>query len=268
MEKQMRAQRISHKPDPAALVKEIVPLTSLFDPDLNPETLRECFHEFAGRISGVRVMIGHNERPAGGSANQSVAIAHRYNVPVIARVESPGIVINRGILPIYFDLCRESGVNRVQLRNTNLQRDIRPRDVVSLADDHNLDVIFEIDGALHDGGKEQDELVDTAMKWVDAGAVNIVACVTRGRALKDLRLSDHRVDKHLAARLANVFGLHAVMLSAPTESEQTELITAFGEDAHICDVLSCDVSWTEKLRKDVSVMTSFSGKDIVNHDND
>ncbi len=256
----MSGLRISNGAQVNTALKEMVPLTSLFDSRPNPETLRECLEQFSQRISAIRVLIGHNEHTTVGTTRQCIQLAHRFNVPTVTRVESPRVVINRGVLPIYLDLCGETGVSRIQFRKTSLQHGINPREVVALADDRNLDIQFEITEWSATRGPESEQAeINEGIEWLEAGALNLVASVTRQSVVNE-NGRQSQMNMQFAERLARTFGLHAVMFTAATESEQTPLLKAFGEETHICDVPFADVVRVEKMRSEVSLVTSFSAE--------
>ncbi len=256
----MSALRISNGTPVTTAVREMVPLTSLFDTRPDPETLRDCLEQFGQRLSSVRVLIGHNDHTTVGTTRQCIQLSRRYNIPAVTRVESLKFVITRGVLPIYLDLCGENGVNRIQFRKSSLQHGITPREVVSFADDRNLDIQFEINEWSSESGTDREKAVlDDAIEWLDAGAINLVAGVTRQTIVNDDDRKSH-VNIPFAERLASTFGLHTVMFTAPTEAEQSVLLNVFGEEAHLCEVPFGDVARVEKMRMEVSLVTSFSSE--------
>ena len=259
----MRAMKKTNSAFAGTSVQEMIPLTSLFDPDSDPDILIDCLEQYSHRISAIRVLIGHNEQYKIGTTSQTILAARNYNVPTLTRVESSKLVITRGILPIYLDLCGETGVERIQFRKTSLQPEINPREVVALADDRNLDVQFEIDEApsqqsvVSHGTKK---ILDNAMHWLDAGVVNLVAGVTRQTIDTTGRLSGDILNLEFAEQLAGTFGLHAVMFKAPTSVEQHALLDSFGDETHLCEVPFGHVSRVERMRCSWSPTASFSAE--------
>ena len=262
----MRAMKKTNAALAGTTVQEMIPLTSLFDPDSDPDVLIDCLEQYSHRISAIRVLIGHNEHYKIGTTSQTILAARNYSVPTLTRVESSKLVITRGILPIYLDLCGETGVERIQFRKTSLQPEINPREVVALADDRNLDVQFEIDEApsqVSAASHATKRIIDNAMHWLDAGVVNLVASVTRQTIDTTGRLSGDILNMEFAEQLAGTLGLHAVMFKAPTNFEQHALLDFFGDETHLCEVPFRHVSRVERMRSSWSTTISFSaGRNI------
>jgi len=243
-------------------VKTMVPLTSLFDPDSRSELLQDCLEKYFNRISTIRVLIGRMEYYGAGTTRQTILLARRFNIPTSTRVESSNLVITRGILPIYLDLCAEVGVNRIQFRKETLLADIKPREVLAFADERNMDVQFEIENLSSKNGNNEavKAITDNAMEWLDSGAMNLVADVTGRPNHNKSHVSDEIVDLTDAELLASTFGLHTVMFRAQRANEQQILFSYFGEETHICDISLVDLPQVERLRYNYSSFTSFTEK--------
>ncbi len=236
-------------------VKEMVPLTSLYDPDSNIEQLRDCLDCYSHHVSAIRVQVGYDY-----SAKETIMLAHRYNIPTSTRIRTGNTVTVRGVLPVYFDLCAGASVSRIQCRMENLQAGTRPREVIVLADDRNLDVQFEFDNRGRydaNGWKSRDKLLDTAKEWLDSGAVNLVAGIMEPRKAAGSFI----LNLEFAEQLASLFGLHAVMFKAPNERAQDTLLAYFGEETHLCDVSLSNVARVEKQR-DIEVASFTSSRRV------
>jgi (2R)-phospho-3-sulfolactate synthase (ComA) len=255
-------------------VKEIVPLTSLFDPSSDSDTLRGCLDHYSRRISTIRVLIGNKERYKIGSTRETILLANHYGIPTSAEPEPSRTVIIRGILPIYLDLCAETGVKGILFRKDTLQSDVSAREVVALADARDLNIQYEIEDLSFFNQPTSSQaamrLIDNAMEWLDSGAVNLVAGVTRQVAYNAAHINNSVANITYADLLATAFGLHTVMFKAPTENEQQALLTYFGGETHICDVPFTEVARVEKLRETISSTNEFSdtsyGKPIREED--
>lgn len=244
------------KGTPAATsAKETVPLTCLCDPDSTDERFQGCLDQYRHSISAVRVLLGRREHYGRGSSRQAIMLACRHGIPALTRVEPSMGVMTRGALPLYLDLCAGAGVNRVQFREGTLQHDIRPREAVALANERNLEVQFEIDD-YHPGSAREFRslvnLVDIANAWLDSGAVNLVGDVTTRVRYDGIDPNGDVVNMLYAELLVGAFGVHTIMLKAPTPSVQLALLNCVGEEAHLCEVPFTEVARLEALRSDVS----------------
>ena len=231
--------------------RAVVPLTSLFNPDSRTELLQDCLEQYHNRISTIRVLIGKSEHYGAETTRQSILLARRFNIPTSTRVESSNLVVTRGILPIYLDLCAEVGVDRIQFRKESLQPELKAKEVLAFADERNLDVQFEVESLpLNNEGDNlaAKKMTDNAMEWLDSGAVNLVADVGERHNSGNGDSMNEIVNITIAEILASTFGLHTVMFKAPTESQQRKLFEHFGEETHICDIHLSDLPRVEKLR--------------------
>ncbi len=242
-------------PNPTgSAVEEMEPLTSVFDPDCSPELMENCLENYFNRISAIRVLIGHNEHHRKLSPRQTILTARRFGIPTITRIESSSLKLTKDMLPIYLDLCAETGVKRIQFRSESLHSDIRPREAVSLANCRNLDALFEMDAPRFVpsvADETMDMLIGNAAEWLDAGVVNIVADVTTVRP-------DWRIDLNteLAEYLAGAFGLHTVMFKASFEAVHQELFATLGDEVHVGEVPFESVAAVERMR--VHAISTFA----------
>ncbi len=237
--------------------QEIIPLVSVFDPGSSPETMETCLDRYFSRVSAIRVLIGHSEHYKGLTTSETMNTARRFGIPTVTRVDSSAWGITRGILPIYLDLCAETGVSRIQLREHCLQPETKPWEVVSLAKDRNLDIQFEIeDSNLPRFATKTDmtPLIGNTAKWLDAGAVNLVADVTKvhpdGKVDIDIDFAEH---------LAAAFGLGPIMFKARIETTQHEMFAAFGPEVHLSEVHFEHIATVEKMRMEAISALALQG---------
>ncbi len=216
-------------------VRTMVPLTVVYDPDADSEALAQCLDRYSDHISSVRVQLGRGNGK--GRVQQAILSARQYGVPTLTGLEASMAAVPGGIFPLYLDLCAEAGINRIQVSEGTIHPDFKPREVVARADDRNLDVVYELDssrGEVPSSFGGSDPRIEKAGRWLDAGAVNLVADVAAGSAHHDDSL-----DGAFTELLAGTFGLHTVMFKASTERVQRALLSRLGMEAHLCDV-SCD----------------------------
>ncbi len=240
----------------AAMERETAPLTSIFDPDASPEQLGECLEQHHPRISSIRLMLNQRAPQLREATRLAVLFARRYGITTLARMESLMAMIPRGVLPVYMDLCAESGVDKIQLKRGNLGADVVPRELVVLADNRNLDVQFETEGLSPESraaGRSVQDLLDEAVTWLDAGAVGLaVDAEIRDNGSPASLPEEGAIDTSYAELMARTFGLHSVMFRAPTEKAQQTLLSCLGEETLVCDVPIARVDGVEQLRRSVS----------------
>ncbi len=228
----------------AAAVRTMVPLTVVYDPDADSETLAYCLDRYSDHVSSIRVHMGGDNGK--GKARQTILSARQYGVPALTGLEASMSVIPAGIIPLYLDLCAEAGINRIQVREGTLHPDLKPREFVARADDRNLDVIYELGrslGEVPSSARGSDARVEKAGRWLDVGAVNLVADAMAGGAYQDDLL-----DGAFAELLVGTFGVHTVMFKAPTERVQRALLSRFGMEVHLCDVSCQQLAMVENYR--------------------
>ncbi len=250
----MKSVKIENTAPTGSAVEEMAPLTSVFDPDSTPKAMEECLENYFNRISAIRVLIGRNEHHRTLSPRQAILAARRYGIPTITRVESSSLKLTKDLLAIYLDLCAETGVKGIQFRSESLHPDVRPREVVSLANSRELDVQFEIEDARFIpsmASEAMDVLIGNATEWLDAGAINLAADMTMVRP--DLQI-DLNID--LAEYLAGAFGLRTIIFKASFESVHQELFATFGDEVHIGEVPFDRVAAVESMR--MNAVTTFA----------
>jgi len=240
-------------------VKEIMPLTGVIDANFTLHELEEYLDKYSHEISVIHINLEHKDRFAENRTRKITALAHRRNVPTVTTVNG---VLLRGALPMYMEMCAAAGATRIQFNKDNINHDIKPRDVVQLADECNLDVHFEIENLIDERrvAKEEsrfpfstkgfvrtnEEVVREAEEWIQSGTMHVV--VESSLSLSGKR----RIQSGFAEILASAFGLHTVMFKAPTQYEQEGLLSLFGGEAHLCEVPLKDVKNVEMLRGNVA----------------
>ncbi len=137
------------------------------------------------------------------------------------------------------------------MRNDTISHEVRPNEIVRLADERDLDVFFQIEdfdvAAIMQGAINR--LVNSATRWFDAGAVHLV--LDPGETGSIGRKSRMKS----AEAFASEFGLHTVMFLATNHEQQEDFLSFFGEEVHLCDVPPMDISKVERLRN----LAAYSG---------
>ena len=232
-------------------VPKIPPLMSPFDPGYDPVTLESHLGQSSHLISILKISMAcwmvANEQ----STRLKVAAARRNGVPTVTGGGPFEIAVAQKQLPAYMELCADVGYTRIECGEGFTEMKLKPRAVVGMARENDLDVQFEL-GKKHDGPfTEQtvEELIAQGERWLDAGALQLVVEARESAAGIGLFDDDGRVNCRFADRFANVFGLHTLMFEAPTKSSQFALIDHFGRDIHLCNVRLEEILRVEIYRR-------------------
>jgi phosphosulfolactate synthase len=219
-------------------VAVLPPSTSPFDPGYDPATvgshLQQSFHLMSILKISMACWMVANES----ATRRKIALARRYGVPIVTGGGPFEIAVVHGELPAYLDLCADIGATRIECGQGFTDTDIKPRDVVAAAASCGLEVQMEL-GKKHDGGftgRTLDRWIDQGLKWLDAGAVQLV--IEARESARGVGLFDEvgTLNTAYAERFVKVFGFETVMFEAPNKASQFALLNHFGRQVHLCNV--------------------------------
>lgn len=233
----------------------IPPLTSLFDRPCSYKLMRETLNQFSQRISSIRISLESHGEAGQDMTRAMVLVARRTGISIVVRAEPSMVVIPRKMLAFYFDLCEERGADRIQFRHGGLPQDVRPRELVALAEARSMEIQYELERPVpaHSAPmRPTQEFIDKVMAWLDAGAVNLIFNPRSVNEFGSTTEVVETIDKMFASDLAAAFGLHTVMFKAPTERVQRALLSHFAADVQLCDVSFSEVRIVERLRTELS----------------
>ena len=219
-------------------VPELPPLTSPFDPGYDPVTLESHLAQSAHLISILKISMACWLVAAERATRRKLAAARHHGVATVTGGGPFEVAVAQGELPAYLDLCADLGVTRVECGEGFTDLPIPPRTVVGMARGRGLAVQFEL-GKKHGGpfsGRVVDHLLAQGQRWLDAGAAQLV--VEARESARGVGLFDDagRLDRALADRFAEAFGLSALLFEAPAKPSQFALLDHFGRDVHLCNV--------------------------------
>lgn len=235
---------LSQETNEKTLLKEMAPLTGTYDPGNDHQDVENCLNEHSHLLSSMRIVLGWRERDNEPAVRHKISVAKQHKILTVTDIHSPKWVITRGMLPVYLDRCSEIGLDAVRVRNDTISHEVKPREAVRLADQHDLDVYFQIEdfGLTPLTERSANAFINTATRWFDAGAVHLVVNAGEfGNVSQRLRMKN-------AELFANAFGMHTVMFVATSRQQQEAFLSFFGEEVHLCDVPLQDVAQLEKLR--------------------
>src|SRR5262249_33926480 len=176
---------------------------------------------------------------AGEAATRSkIAAARHHGVPTVTGGGPFEIAVAQGELPAYLDLCADIGVTRIECAEGFTDMPLAAPDVVRQASARGLEVQFEL-GKKHDGPFSGDvvrRLLDQGRGWLDAGARELVVEARESACGVGLFDAAGRLDRALADRFVEAFGLDVVSFEAPNKPSQFALLDHLGPAVHLCNV--------------------------------
>jgi phosphosulfolactate synthase len=219
-------------------VPELPPLISPFDPGYDPVTLESHLAQSAHLISILKISMACWMVAAERATRRKLAAARRHRVPTVVGGGPFEIAVAQGELPAYLDLCADLGVTRIECGEGFTDMPLAPRTVVRMAQARALAVQFEL-GKKH-GGPFTDRVIDQLLaqgqRWLEAGALQLVVEARESACGVGLFDDAGRLDRALADRFADTFGLSRLIFEAPNKPSQFALLDHFGREVHLCNV--------------------------------
>jgi phosphosulfolactate synthase len=219
-------------------VPDLPAATSPFDPGYDPVTLESHLEQSGHLMSILKISMACWLIAAEASTRRKFASARRYGVPTVTGGGPFEVAVAQDELDAYLDLCADFGVTRIEAGEGFTDLALPPEDVVRLARERGLDVQFEL-GKKHGGAFTADtveSLIVRGRRWLDAGAKQLV--VEGRESAREVGLFDAAgaLNRRLADRLAEAFGLRTAIFEAPNKPSQFALLDHFGPEVHLCNV--------------------------------
>lgn len=219
-------------------VPEISPATSPFDPGYDPLTLEGHLEQSAHLISILKISMACWIVADESATRRKVAAAQRNRVRTTTGGGPFEVAVAQGRLEHYLDLCADIGVDRIECGVGFTDAQLDAESIVEEARRRGLEVQFEL-GKKHGGtflAETVDDLIEQGREWLGAGAKQVVVEARESANSVGVFGADGLLDRSLAERFADAFGLETVMFEAPTKSSQFALLDHFGRDVHLCNV--------------------------------
>jgi phosphosulfolactate synthase len=219
-------------------VPELPPRTSPFDPGYDPVTFAAHLEQSSHLISIVKISMACWIIANEASTREKVAAAKKVGVPTVTGGGPFEVAVAQGQLGAYLDLCAELGFTRIECGEGFTEMTLPPNEVVEEASRRALDVQFEL-GKKHGGafGAETVEgLIEQGKKWLAAGAKQLVVEARESADEVGLFAGGGDLNRALADRLAEAFGLDTVVFEAPNKPSQFAFLSHFGPEVHLCNV--------------------------------
>jgi len=219
-------------------VPELKPATSPFDPGYDPLTLEGHLAQSAHLMATLKISMACWLIAAESATRRKIAAAGRHGVPSVTGGGPFEVAVAQGALPAYLDLCADLGVTRVECGTGFAARRLDPDRVMGMARERGLEVQFEL-GEKSGGaftGDTVESLIGTGHAWLDAGARQLVLEARESAQGVGLFDGGGRLNRRLADRFADAYGLEAVTFEAPTKPSQFALLDHFGAEVRLGNV--------------------------------
>jgi phosphosulfolactate synthase len=219
-------------------VPDLAPRTSPFDPGYDPATLLSHLEQSAHLISVLKISMACWQVASEAATRQKVQAARKLNVPVCTGGGPFEVAVTFGKLAEYLDLCADIGVTRIEAGEGFTDLDLEPAEVVKMAAERDLEVQFEV-GKKHGGAFGDDMvqlLVDQGLRWLDAGAKDIV--IEARESAESVGVFDEhgKMNTGLAERFVEAFSMEKTVFEAPDKPSQFAFMNHFGPEVHLSNV--------------------------------
>ncbi len=232
-------------------VKDLPPRTCAFDPGYDPLTLESHLAQSSHLVSLLKISMACWQIANEDCTRRKVAAARRRNVPVCTGGGPFEVACAMERLPEFLGLCADIGVSMIEAGEGFTELNLKPNEVVRLAGDFGLDVVFEV-GKKHEGTFGKDligGLVDQGSRWLDAGAKYIVVEARESAEGVGLFDSNGELDKENAERFVKAYGMDRTIFEAPTKSSQFAFMNHFGPYVHLSNVRLEEILRVEIYRR-------------------
>ncbi|MGH2444099.1 MAG: phosphosulfolactate synthase [Chloroflexota bacterium] len=219
-------------------VPDLPPLTSPFDPGYDPATLESHLDQSAHLISSLKISMACWLVADESSTRRKFNAARARGVPTVTGGGPFEVAVAQGKLDEYLDLCADLNVSRIECGEGFTDLTMEPRAIVSMAHRRGLEVQYEM-GKKHEGPFTEESLVETieaGRQWLDAGAVQLVVEARESAAGVGTFAADGSFNGEFATRIADEFGLDALIFEAPNKPSQFALLEYFGRNVRLGNV--------------------------------
>ncbi len=219
-------------------VAELPPLTSPFDPGYDPLTFEGHLRQSSHLISILKLSMACWMIADENVIRQKIACAKRYNVSTVSGGGPFEIAVAQKRLPAYLDLCADFGLTRIESGAGFTDMRIPASQVVAMARERGLEVQFEV-GKKHAGAFGDhtiQQLITEGSEWLDAGAVALVIEARETACGVGLFDGAGKLNRALADRFADAFGLQTVTFEAPNKASQFALLDHLGHSVQLSNV--------------------------------
>jgi phosphosulfolactate synthase len=219
-------------------VPELGPRTSPFDPGYSPVEVESHLSQSAHLMATLKISMACWQVAREEAVRAKIAAARAAGVEVTTGGGPFEVAVAQRQLDRYLALCESVGFQRIECGEGFTTLELAPAMLVKRARDHGLAVQYEV-GPKHDGPITRatiDALLETAARWLDAGAVQIVVEARESAVGVGLFDAAGGLDADLAHAFAGRFGLDALTFEAPNKASQFAFLNLFGPEVGLSNV--------------------------------
>lgn len=219
-------------------VRALPARTSPFDPGYSPVEVESHLAQSAHLMATLKISMACWQVAREEAVRAKIAAARNAGVEVTTGGGPFEVAVAQHQLPRYLELCSSLGFQRIECGEGFTTLDSEPDAIVEQARSHGLSVQYEV-GPKHEGPMTRatiDELIETAARWLDAGAVQVVVEARESAVGVGLFDASGGLDAELAHAFADRFGLATLTFEAPTKSSQFAFLNLFGPEVGLSNV--------------------------------
>jgi phosphosulfolactate synthase len=232
-------------------VPDLAPRTSPFDPGYDVQTVVSHLEQSHHLISRLKLSMACWLIAAESSTLAKIEAARRLGVPLVTGGGPFEIAQDRRMLSEFIELAASLGIDRIEAGQGFTTLRHAASEVVQMAESCGLTVQIEL-GDKHGGTFTSDvvqELIDTGLRWLEAGAKQVV--VEARESGKEIGLFDQDGGLNFTAAeaFAGAFGMDRTIFEAPNKKSQFDLLTHFGNTVNLSNVRLEEVLRVEIYRR-------------------
>jgi phosphosulfolactate synthase len=219
-------------------VAEPAPATYPFDPGIAPVVLESHLEQSAHLMLGLKVSMACWLIADQAATRRKVRAVRAAGVPANTGGGPYEVALAQRQLGAYLDLCADVGFDGIECGAGFTDPGLAPAEVVRLAAEHGLGVEYEL-GKKHGGefaAQGFEQLLDEGRRWLAAGARRLIIEARESAAGVGLFDASGHLNRALAERFTDVFGLELLIFEAPTKSSQFALLEHFGPRVQLSNV--------------------------------
>jgi len=227
--------------------------------DREIQIIEPTLENFGDSISFIRIEddLNQNHHNHDDCIKYTTQIASHHNIPVLKKIDVPKGLINHKNFTSHLQKCSEMGLSGILVKPYyDDESGVADIELVKIAGEHDLRVYFEIEDRNLSQFSDQDidRKIDGALKWVERGAVKVIAQATSPGEIQTTSTGrgkpndNSAISVKYAELLVTVFGLQNVLFKAATTFEQSELLSHFGKNIQVCEVPLSNIPIVEQLK--------------------
>jgi phosphosulfolactate synthase len=212
--------------------------TSPFDPGYDVVTVVSHLEQSGHLMSRLKISMACWLIASETATLDKVAAAGRLGVPLVTGGGPFEIAQDRGKLDEFLELVASLGIDRIEAGEGFTALRHRPVDVVRKAERVGLKVQVEL-GEKHSGAFTATavrDVIDSGLRWLDAGAVQVVIEARENAARVGLFDEGGRLDFGAADALVDALGMDRIIFEAPTKRSQFDFLQHFGSAVNLGNV--------------------------------